>query len=229
MPKLDSLIRRRRESGLSQRHLARLAGVGAVTVCRVELGLERAKPITLAKLAQALGIEPDELMDAEEPKVRVRERRYPSRISPPTVSWRDLVDLPRLGAERMRAGVSYQQLERLSGVGAVTIAAIEAGHQSARIATARRLAAALGKHMSDLMELDPSEPPLRMARYRAGMSIMDLHLHSGVSRKTILATERGRRARPETLAQLARALQVDVDDLLERNAARTSNLRQRRR
>jgi transcriptional regulator with XRE-family HTH domain len=61
----ERLRRLRRERALSQRALAREAGIGLDTVNKLETGLRDALPATLRKLADALGIEPRELMKGE--------------------------------------------------------------------------------------------------------------------------------------------------------------------
>ena len=48
------LVRERAELGLSQRDLARLAGVRVETLCRIETGRHTASTATLAKLDRAL-------------------------------------------------------------------------------------------------------------------------------------------------------------------------------
>ena len=60
-PKLRSL---RQSRFLSMRDLAELAGVGYVTVYRLEHG-QRANYRTIRKLAAALGVEPVELAEAD--------------------------------------------------------------------------------------------------------------------------------------------------------------------
>jgi transcriptional regulator with XRE-family HTH domain len=55
----------RREQALSQRALARASSVGLDTVNKVETGVRDALPVTLRKLADALGVEPRELMKGE--------------------------------------------------------------------------------------------------------------------------------------------------------------------
>ena len=62
----EGLRRLRRERALSQRALARAAGVGLDAVNRIEKGRRDALPSTLRKLAEALGVEPRELMKGEE-------------------------------------------------------------------------------------------------------------------------------------------------------------------
>jgi len=57
------LLRRLRQSqGLSQRELGQLAGVSSGTVYRLENGLRGAYPVTVKKLAAALGASPVELV-----------------------------------------------------------------------------------------------------------------------------------------------------------------------
>jgi transcriptional regulator with XRE-family HTH domain len=60
------LTRFREEQVLSQRELARTAGVTHATVWRLENGFDRARPLTVRKLAEALGVEPKELILREE-------------------------------------------------------------------------------------------------------------------------------------------------------------------
>ena len=52
----------RRERALSQRDLSRMTGVAFDTISRLETGKQRAQPRTIRKLADALGVEPRELM-----------------------------------------------------------------------------------------------------------------------------------------------------------------------
>lgn len=52
----------RRERVLSQRELARTAGLTHATVWRLENGFQQAHPRTIRKLAEALSVEPKELL-----------------------------------------------------------------------------------------------------------------------------------------------------------------------
>ena len=97
----------------------------------------------------------------------------------------------------------------------MTIAAIERGRESARLSTAVKLAQALHVEVVDLMEKEPNVSRLRYARYRAGATIVDLAAQSGVTRKAILQIERGRPAKLTTLAKLADALHIDLNELLD--------------
>ena len=54
--------RLRRERALSQRDLSRMTGIAFDTISRLETGKQRAQPRTIRTLAEALGIEPSELM-----------------------------------------------------------------------------------------------------------------------------------------------------------------------
>jgi transcriptional regulator with XRE-family HTH domain len=56
------LRRLRRERALSQRELSRMTGIAFDTISRLETGKQRAQPRTIRKLAEALGVEPRELM-----------------------------------------------------------------------------------------------------------------------------------------------------------------------
>jgi transcriptional regulator with XRE-family HTH domain len=52
----------REDRVLSQRELARAAGITQATVWRLENGFDRARPRTIRKLARALELEPRELL-----------------------------------------------------------------------------------------------------------------------------------------------------------------------
>jgi transcriptional regulator with XRE-family HTH domain len=56
----------REEKVLSQRELARMAGLTQMTVWRLENGYRDARPGTIRKLARVLGVEPKELVKREE-------------------------------------------------------------------------------------------------------------------------------------------------------------------
>jgi len=59
------LRRLRRERALSQRDLSHMTGIAFDTISRLETGKQRAQPRTIRKLADALGVEPRELMMGE--------------------------------------------------------------------------------------------------------------------------------------------------------------------
>jgi transcriptional regulator with XRE-family HTH domain len=59
------LKRLREDRVLSQRELARTAGLTHMTVWRLENGFEQAHPRTIRKIAGALGVEPRELVNQE--------------------------------------------------------------------------------------------------------------------------------------------------------------------
>ena len=52
----------RRHQALSQRDLARIAGTRQETISRLESGERDARGFTVRRLAEALGVEPHELM-----------------------------------------------------------------------------------------------------------------------------------------------------------------------
>jgi transcriptional regulator with XRE-family HTH domain len=60
------LQRLREEQVLSQRDLARMAGLTHQTVWRFENGSTNAHPQTIRKIAEALGVEPKELVKKED-------------------------------------------------------------------------------------------------------------------------------------------------------------------
>jgi transcriptional regulator with XRE-family HTH domain len=62
---MEKLRRLREDRVLSQRELARMAGLAQGTVWRLENGFPEAHPSTIRKLAEALGIEPRELVRSE--------------------------------------------------------------------------------------------------------------------------------------------------------------------
>lgn len=64
VPKLPHLKRRRELAALSQQDLADRAGIARSTLLKLERLEAEARPSTVRKLAEALGIEPRELMQA---------------------------------------------------------------------------------------------------------------------------------------------------------------------
>jgi transcriptional regulator with XRE-family HTH domain len=62
----DKLRQLRATRVLSQADLAKLSGVSKPTIARAELGLIVPHPRTIRKLAEALGVEPPELVSPEE-------------------------------------------------------------------------------------------------------------------------------------------------------------------
>ena len=76
----DRLRALRERRVLSLRDLAERAGVGYVTIWRIEAGAtDQAQPRTLRALAEALGVEPAELVAwDEEPGRAAQESRGPS-------------------------------------------------------------------------------------------------------------------------------------------------------
>jgi transcriptional regulator with XRE-family HTH domain len=59
------LKRLREDLVLSQRELARMAGLTHMTVWRLENGFENAHPQTIRMIARVLGVEPRELVKKE--------------------------------------------------------------------------------------------------------------------------------------------------------------------
>ena len=60
------LRRLRRERAVSQRELSRMTVIAFDTISRLETGKQRAQPRTIRKLADALGVEPKELMKGDD-------------------------------------------------------------------------------------------------------------------------------------------------------------------
>lgn len=65
MPRLREL---RQKAYLSQENLAKKSGVSEATINRLEQGLQLARYVTVRKLAEALGVVPDELTGGTEGK-----------------------------------------------------------------------------------------------------------------------------------------------------------------
>ena len=66
---MNANVRRLRESrALSQRDLAALAKLSVTTINRIESGQRKPMPRTVRKLAEALGVTPEELL-AEQPRL----------------------------------------------------------------------------------------------------------------------------------------------------------------
>ena len=61
----EKLRRLRRRAALSQQELAERAGTTQETISRLECGHHAARGRTLRRLAEALGVEPKELMKGE--------------------------------------------------------------------------------------------------------------------------------------------------------------------
>jgi len=59
---LPRLVEWRRRRALAVRDLAARSGVGTSTINRLELGYQLARPSTARRLAEALGVDPAELM-----------------------------------------------------------------------------------------------------------------------------------------------------------------------
>ncbi|MDP8939200.1 MAG: helix-turn-helix transcriptional regulator [Actinomycetota bacterium] len=62
----ERLRQLRRERALSQRDLSRMTGVAHDSISQLETGKREAQPKTIRKLAEALGVEPKELMEGME-------------------------------------------------------------------------------------------------------------------------------------------------------------------
>ncbi len=65
MLKTPRLRELRERAALSQEDLAKKAGVARATIADLEANKRPARPSTRRKLAEALGVEPAELMDSE--------------------------------------------------------------------------------------------------------------------------------------------------------------------
>jgi len=61
---LQALTRFRARLGMTQSELAKRSGVALRTISSIETGKHEPEPVTIGKLAQALGLEFDELYEA---------------------------------------------------------------------------------------------------------------------------------------------------------------------
>ena len=80
IPLLGLAVHRRRR-GLTQRQLGELAGVAHTTVQRLETLSRGAYPQTMQKLASALGVAPEELLDGESTPLKTTHPRTPCQES----------------------------------------------------------------------------------------------------------------------------------------------------
>ena len=62
----EQLRQLRRERALSQRDLSGITGIAHDSISQLETGKRDAQPRTIRKLAEALGVEPRELMKEED-------------------------------------------------------------------------------------------------------------------------------------------------------------------
>jgi len=62
----ERLRQLRRDRALSQRDLSGMTGIAHDSISQLETGKRDAQPRTIRKLAEALGVEPKELMKGEE-------------------------------------------------------------------------------------------------------------------------------------------------------------------
>ena len=69
----ERLRRARGRVGLAQRDLAASAGVAVATIARLELGRAQPRPITVRRLAAALGVRVPWLTVGEEPMLEAKE------------------------------------------------------------------------------------------------------------------------------------------------------------
>ena len=97
----------RRRAGLSQRDLARKAGVPQSTVGRIEAGLVDPRLSTFSDLLRACGIvlEPeDDMTDGvDRSLIRLQLERTPTERVAHAAEWADLVATLREGLQRARA------------------------------------------------------------------------------------------------------------------------------
>ena len=62
------LLRLRADRGMTQKDLAKASGVSIPQIARYETGTSKPRMTAITKLAKALGVSPDELLNANEPE-----------------------------------------------------------------------------------------------------------------------------------------------------------------
>ena len=62
------LLRLRADRGMTQKDLAKASGVSVPQIARYETGTSKPRMTAISKLAKALGVSPDELINANEPE-----------------------------------------------------------------------------------------------------------------------------------------------------------------
>ncbi len=122
--------------GLTAAELAERSGLGYRTVRRVERSLvRRPHPQTLRRLAEALGVELEELT-----RLMSEAPQDPNRRGS---ILRDL---------RVASGMSRLQLARRAGISRSFLSELESGKHEAGPSTVRKLAEALGVHPLELVK-----------------------------------------------------------------------------
>ena len=100
---MTRLAELRRRKGFSQRALAKEAGTSPSTVYQIEVGRHLPNPTTLRKLANALGMSPEELTEAVE---------SPKGPRPLSAEW--AIEVPREVFEREIKPVETDRLRKLA-------------------------------------------------------------------------------------------------------------------
>lgn len=94
---MNGLTRLRRSKGYTQRTLAEASGAAASTIYMIEAGRHEPSPTTLTKLAKALGVSTEEVLDAwETPKAPAPTRGMEDRLAP-RLRRLERMDLSELG------------------------------------------------------------------------------------------------------------------------------------
>lgn len=138
----------------------------------------------------------------------------------------------RIRQARRRAGLSQEELAKTSGVSPATVAQVELGHRQPQGRTLRKLAAALGVEVAELVEEEVNEAPkvrrqpeenakgfdlpeLKAVRERRGMSRDELAFRTGVPTAIITQFEEGtKRADMDTVQLLAFTLDTFSAELI---------------
>lgn len=125
----------------------------------------------------------------------------------------------RLASLRKAAGLRQSDLAEMVGSPGRDrrVGEWERGEAQPRPEHLVRLAAALGVHPLELLEVDPDDPPLVALRFAAGLTLAKVSQASGLSTKAFLRLETGvsvSDADPAAAERLAAALGVSVERLV---------------
>jgi transcriptional regulator with XRE-family HTH domain len=117
---------------------------------------------------------------------------------------------------RIRAGLSVRELSARAGVSASSVYRLERGG-TARREVRDALVKVLGPaaHKAIVVKHDWPRTPLYLARLEQGMSEREAARAAGVTKEQYGRAERGQRVKPASVVRIARAFDLEVEDLLD--------------
>jgi HTH-type transcriptional regulator / antitoxin HipB len=160
-----NLARERRLRAKSPRTLALLADVSVSEIDRIEKGLRDPTVTTAARLADALGLLIDELIeDPARPRLRLRPfdvHDHADKFNE-SIVMDDPVSYQRFGEtlrqERRRKGLTQDDMALAAGLGLRTVGEIEAGKPTAWLRTWLAIIEALDFKLAIVRRRDQSSP-----------------------------------------------------------------------